>query len=250
MVSISAGDQIQPPWLQCTHLHAGDPGESECYQQGLATVVRGTPTYYANCPAGYTMARLDTAQPFDSTNTRYKNPVFYAVEASTLACCPSESVFGVSFNYTRRGTRDANPTTTVHDGVSRRVAKSPLPGCYASGLAGSPQEVSGGGNGVLTMGLYADDGGKYDGTTERVWDAATDTLYAHAAEVSYTVFHGTHTCFTNCREYFTYSYSNTQRPASSTSKAEAMPRGDVRAELTVVVVVVVTVVQVALGGLA
>ena len=266
-------DHTSPPWLQCTHTVAGDPdpAEAACHPRGPGTAVRGTPAYYTTCPVGYTVARAWTDQPFDATpalpsaswQTR-------AVDATGIACCPS-AVRGVSFAWATSDDHPLATATTVHDGVAYTVTRAALPGCFATGRAAvAPLDGR-----VVTLGLYSDAGGydpstrtpgrKYERTTEAVWDAERDVLFAYPAMVRFTVFHGPYTCFRGCEEYFTYSYHNTlgsgeAQPtgaleggeggaaSTSTGAAAAVTRGDVQAGLSVVVVVV-TVFHAVLGAL-
>ncbi|KAK3291608.1 uncharacterized protein B0H64DRAFT_409532 [Chaetomium fimeti] len=247
VVTTRPENQPHPPWLQCTHILAGEPNPSQtaCYPAGPAAAgPSGDSTFYTGCPVGYTQAGLATSKPFDA---RFGKPrANYAAEASTLGCCPS--LEGISFAYPSRtpGAGWPEPTTT-HDGVAYSVQRGPPPRCVATGV-GVQDALAGPAGRPVTLGLYADDGGRYEGTTEVDWDAASHTLYAHAVEVRYTVFHGTYTCFRNCGAYFTHSYNNTQRAASSTGAAAVVARGDVQAGLSVVVVVV-TVVHVVMGAL-
>ncbi|KAL2193561.1 hypothetical protein P885DRAFT_45227 [Corynascus similis CBS 632.67] len=257
-----------PPWLQCTYTVAGDPdiAEAACYQRGRSTVIDGEPTWYTTCPAGYTAFNSSIYRPFDRWARTYE------VEATLVSCCPS-AFRDVTFAYTRQLSKLWS--LTVHDGVTRTVSWGLLPYCSASRVG---DQLAGK---AVTMGLYNHAESfdyirklnrKYEGTsTEAVWNEAHDTLFAHAAHVMYTVFHGTHTCFESCDDYFTYSYHNTQRDSksattttaaadgggdggprstsvSSAGAAAAMAKGDVQAAGLSVVVVVVTVVHVAVGG--
>lgn len=275
-----------PPWLQCTHTVAGDPDVSHaaCYPGvfSSSTVVSGTPFYYSACPAGYTVAHSHFYKPFDLPSFASSKTQTFEVEASAYTCCPS--AFGdIDFTYTML----RQTSTTVHAGVTHTVNVYPLPWCVAS-------RVSQLGGETVTMSLYSDarvwdrrrQGQRY-GTTEAVWNVAGDTLFAHGPQVSWTVFHGTHTCFESCNDYFQYSYHNTdpnyvppttttttvdpsQTPrggssggalqfdavdsdstSTSTGAAVAAVGGDRKARLSaVVVIVVVTVVRVAIGEFA
>ncbi|KAK4148463.1 hypothetical protein C8A00DRAFT_19712 [Chaetomidium leptoderma] len=256
-----------PPWLQCTHTVAGNPdfAQGACYP-GPSTVVSGTPTYYTACPVGYTTANSTFYKPFNEAARTYE------VEASRVTCCPS--AFGdVTFTHTSPGWT----YTTIHDGTVHRVSSATLPPFCAASRVSQLKDKT------LTMGLYSNGaeegrpGRTYDGASEAVWDAAQNTMYAEAQTVSWTVFHGTHTCFewSDCNNYFTYSYGNTMGPgipvrspsttaasgtqegggdgpretsSPSTGAAAAVMRGDGRAGLSVVVVVV-TVMHVAIGVL-
>ncbi|GAB1315256.1 hypothetical protein MFIFM68171_05466 [Madurella fahalii] len=273
-----------PPWLQCTYTLAGDPDVSHtaCYPEvyGRPTVVSGTPFHYSACPAGYTVAHSHFYKPFDLPSYASSKTQTFEVEASAYTCCPS--AFGdIDFTYTM-----LHPTSkTVHGGATHTVNVYPLPWCVAS-------RVSQLGGVTVTMSLYSDarvwdrkrQGHRY-GTTEAMWDVAGDTLFAHGPQLSWTVFHGTHTCFESCDDYFRYSYHNTDpnyvpptttmstvdprqthvegsgggalqigtgslnsTSSSSAGAAAAIVGGDRKVGLSaVVVVVVVTVVRVAVG---
>ena len=250
---------------------AGDPDSTRaaCYP-GPSTVVSGTPTYYTACPVGYTTANSTLYRPYTSKTRTYE------VEASYIACCPS-AFGGIPFTYiSPRGTH-----TTVHDGTAYTVRSATIPPyCAASGVPQLKDKT-------VTLGLYSNGastwwpGKTYEGASTAVWDAAQDTLYAHPVSVTWTVFHGTYTCFdwNDCTDYFRYSYSNTMGPgivvatptttaaagtaqtpegggssptrtaseSQSTGAAAAVVRGDGRR--SVVVVVVVTVMHIAIGAL-
>ncbi|KAH6631778.1 hypothetical protein F5144DRAFT_491001 [Chaetomium tenue] len=267
-------DPHSPPWLQCTHTVAGDPDptRADCYPVGLSTVITGTPTYYTDCPAGYTTANSTEYFPWTVGNG---GPAYDGAKATWVTCCPSAFGGGrLSFTHTSPPWSH----TTVRDGTTHTVSSRTLPP-YCAAFGG------GRGDETLTLGLYSNGvdgrpGNTYDGASEATWDTAGGTLYAHAQTLAWTVFHGTHTCFdpAECREYFTYSYGNTMGPgvvvatptptptrdsegggggggeaasSSSTAGAAALVpmRGDGRAGLAGVVVVVVTVVvNVVLGA--
>jgi hypothetical protein len=244
-----------------------DPAETACHQRNVGTAVSGTPTYYTACPVGYTVASAWTDKPFDETSTLPSASwQTHAVDATRMVCCPS-AVQGVSFEWAMNGDPPLSTATTVHDGVTYTVTRDPLPECFATGRAMAPLDGR-----AVTLGLYSDASGyspsdkppgrKYEATTEAVWDAERDVLFAHPAMVRFTVFHGTYTCVAGCEDYFTYSYHNTlgsgeSQPtgaleggeggaaSTSTGAAAVVGRGDVQAGLSVLVVVV-TVVQVVL----
>lgn len=263
-------DPRTPPWLQCTHTVAGDPDptRADCYPVGLSTVVTGTPTYYTDCPAGYTTVNTTVYFPWTVANG---GPAYDKAKGTQLTCCPAP-FRGLTFEH-----RSPQWTySTVYDGTTHTVSSRTLPP-YCAAYGGN---MRGGDGEMLTLGLYSNGiegrpGSTYDGASEATWDGAWGTLYAHAHTLSWTVFHATHTCFepAECREYLTYSYGNTLGPgvvvatptptrdsegggseaasSSSTAAAAALVpvRGDGRAGLAGVVVVVVTVVvNVVLGA--
>ncbi|KAL2140124.1 hypothetical protein VTI28DRAFT_4239 [Corynascus sepedonium] len=267
-----------PPWLECTYTAAGDPDPTNpaCYPVSTATSTDGGPkTFYSACPAGYTPALSRTRKPFDlPLYADTKTKTFDAV-ATAHTCCPaafggdSDGNGAIPFTYSM-----VHTTKTVHNGDSHGVFVYALPWCVASRVSRLDGET-------VTLGLYSDarvwdrkvkrQGIEY-GTTTAVWDAAHDTLFAQAPQVSWTVFHGTYTCYEGCDDYFTYSYGNTDpnytpsptptvatrgvdgsgksdAPASTAAAPAAMGRGDVQGGMLSVVVVVVTVVHVAVGAL-
>jgi hypothetical protein len=259
-----------PPWLQCTYTAAGDPDPSDtsCYQGRTSTVISGTPTFYSACPAGYTKAWGTTSQPYDLPHYDGNKSTTYDVYATRNVCCPSVFGDGISFTATEIST-----TRTVYEGRSHNIRIYVVPGCVASSVSQYRDRT-------VTMGLYSDarvwdkkkrQGVEY-GSTTAVWDVAHDTLFANAQHLSWTVFHGTYTCYENCDDYFTYSYHNTDpnytpppttavtttaadadaaevATSTSTAAAAAMVKGDVQVGRLSVVVVIVTVVQVAIGAL-
>ncbi|KAK3905143.1 hypothetical protein C8A05DRAFT_31018 [Staphylotrichum tortipilum] len=263
---------VIPPWLSCTHTVAGNPEftPGPCYPGASTLNPDGIATYYTGCPAGYTLANSTTLKPFSLGGAAW------SVDATRLTCCPS-AFNSVSFTHMSPGWT----YRTVHDGTAYAVSSATLPPfCGASGANALPP-----GGTTLTMGLYSNPGpgapGKrYEGASTSVWGAG-DTLYAEAVTVMWTVFRGTHTCFewTDCQDYFTYSYDNTMgegivvvtptptktvvkptaggagapgatgtglEPSLSTGGAVAVLDGRGKA----VVMVVVTVVYVAVGALA
>ena len=267
-----------PPWLQCTNTMAGDPNvqQASCYA-GSSELVSGTKYFYSACPAGYTVAYSRFDKPFDLPSFASSKTQTFEVEATRYGCCPS------AFEDIKFALTDIPQTsTTVHDGFTYSLNLYPQPQCVASRISQLKDKT-------VTMGLFSDARiwdrkrqGATHGTTETVWDVAQDTLFAHAQGVGWTVFHGTHTCFEKCNEYFTYSYYNTdpnyvppsttsrntqevtteggseggasqtggESPASTSSSAgavAAMVRVDRQAGLSVVVVVV-TVIHVAIGA--
>jgi hypothetical protein len=265
-------DPTVPPWLQCTHTVAGDPNlaQTSCYP-GPSTVVSGTPTYYAGCPAGYTTASSTTYQPY----VRLNIGDFPGVVVTSIDCCPS-AFSAIAFTHMSPEWRYA----TIHDGTTHTVVlATDAPRCAASGiprLNNAPTQ---------TLKLYSNGdssrpGKTYDGASKDVWDTAHGIVYAQPHTAAWTVFHGTHTCFeaTGCAEYFTYSYSNTMGPgipvvagtstreaegegegeggggeggpaSSSSTGAAAVARRDGRMGVVGVVVVVTVVVNVVVGGL-
>ncbi|KAL2183016.1 hypothetical protein L209DRAFT_758395 [Thermothelomyces heterothallicus CBS 203.75] len=285
----------RPPWLDCTYTGAGEPNPSDtaCYPTDSFISSDGGPkTFYSACPVGYTPAHSHTDKPFDLPRYASSKTETFDVYATAQTCCPAAfggdsgggSSSAVPFTYSLLST-----TKTVHDGTSQAVFVYPLPWCVATGVSQLDGET-------VTLGLYSDSRvwdrrarararakrqGETYGSTTAVWDAARDTLFAQAPQVSWTVFHGTYTCYEGCDDYFTYSYSNTdpnytpvptealsQREddpvpeeegaaeVSTTSSIAAaapvagMGRGDVvQAGMLSMVVVVVTVVHVAVGAL-
>ncbi|EAQ89530.1 predicted protein [Chaetomium globosum CBS 148.51] len=251
-----------PPWLQCTYTAAGDPDPSDtaCYQPGPSTVVSGTPAFYSACPVGYTAASETTTRPYGLPDYDDKNSTPYDVYATSKACCPSAFGDRISFRHTEVAT-----TQTRGQNVFIYV----VPMCVASSVSQLRDHT-------VTMGLYSDarvwdkkkrQGAEY-GTTTAVWDVNHDLLYAHGQRVQWTVFHGTYTCYTNCNDYFTYSYHNTDpnytpptttttalasaeemKTSTSIGEAAAVVKGDGQAGRLSVVMVIVTVVQVVVGAL-
>ncbi|KAH6857121.1 hypothetical protein B0I37DRAFT_443685 [Chaetomium sp. MPI-CAGE-AT-0009] len=254
-------------WL-CTHTVAGEPDYARvaCYPDS-STVINNTPTYYTGCPVGYTTASATQYYPWIIGGQPDQR---YSVEAHEVRCCPS--AFGADHDITFTYTLPERTHTTIHDGTTHAVSREfRLPFCVASTAASQR------GDKTVTLGLYGKKDARpgapaktYDGHSEAVWEAGAEmTLYAEAVGLSWTVFHGTHTCFDfkDCSQYFTYSYNNTMGPgvvvatptptrdgegggggegeaASSSSTAGAVAvRGDGRAGLAgVTVVVVVTVI--------
>ncbi|KAK3328259.1 hypothetical protein B0T19DRAFT_185954 [Cercophora scortea] len=228
-----------PDWLECTMTVAGDPNQqnTDCYGH------YGTPppspdsttTYYSGCPAGYTAAGSSITKPFDTTWAGYSYET-YDIAATSFTCCPD------NYYFTNGGIIGSPYSVTTHNGASYTVTYYPLPSCTAeriTRLAGQ----------AVTMSQYWDnrvmdkrdvpvlaerqgawEGTTLDGVVTKTWDLARDTLYAKEQYYQYTVFHGTHTCYENCEQYFSSSYSITgpyiPGPSSTTTEASATSQSE------------------------
>ncbi|KAK3366191.1 hypothetical protein B0T24DRAFT_583425 [Lasiosphaeria ovina] len=231
LTGVDASVDYHPPWLLCTITVAGDPVAYNvgCYPQRSAVP-------YSGCPVGHTVAKSGTWRPFDTVvyNDYVGTTSSFDVVGSGFTCCPAFAPTAPSdkqaaFTYYS----DIHLFTTTHNNQAYSVYMVyPMPFCAASSL---DRQLGGS---TVTLGLYVDtqvwDKRRRDdetsivtagtstyhsssptSTTVVVWDGAHDTVFAHSAQFSYTVFHGTYTCFENCDNYFTYSYYNTDPNAPS-----------------------------------
>ncbi|KAM7187776.1 hypothetical protein V8F20_010833 [Naviculisporaceae sp. PSN 640] len=233
----------------CTYTRAGNPQENkpECGNRwGGPGNVEGI---IGSCPVGFTSAGVDPMygfKPFDRTSwgPTPTTEVFDAT-ASAIICCPSVS--GLQFKARTTGNVYI-PSTTFHNGVLFTM-DVPVPHCYAHPATALDGKT-------VTMGVYHDSrvfdrkvkrdeeklavkrqesidfadwpwetpgwGGWGDmgKTTTAVFNAQRDTIWADEVRYHYTVFHGTHTCYENCHDYFTNSYYNTDPNFAPTTTPE------------------------------
>ncbi|KAH6630559.1 hypothetical protein B0J18DRAFT_105110 [Chaetomium sp. MPI-SDFR-AT-0129] len=238
-----------PPWIQCTYTELGAPNPSDpaCYQQSTATTVDNTKAYYSDCPAGYTPAATNLYKPFDLPLYESVKTETFDVVVTAYTCCPQAasvvddagSAHPIPFT-----TTDYDGFKTVHDGQTHSVFMYVVPRCVATHISALDHKT-------VTLGLYSD-GRVWDkrdvspattapaaagkrqlnppseplGTTQAVWDAEHDLLFANVQQVSWTVFHGTYTCYEGCDDYFTYSYHNTDpnyTPSTTTTTSATTP---------------------------
>lgn len=243
--------QGNPPWIQCTYTELGAPNpyDPACYQQSTATVVDNTKAFYSACPAGYTPAATYLYKPFDLPSFQGSKTETFDVVITAHQCCPGAASVvddaGATHPITFT-TTDYTGFHTVHGGRTRDVFMYVVPVCVATHISALDDHT-------VTLGLYSDVRvwdkrdvvaphpattassaagllGKRQlnpppttyGTTQAVWDAEHDLLFANAQQVSWTVFHGTYTCYEGCDDYFTYSYYNTDpnyTPSTTTTSA-------------------------------
>ncbi|KAJ8129367.1 hypothetical protein O1611_g4262 [Lasiodiplodia mahajangana] len=194
-----------PNWLTCTisdfgapswydpSCHIPGPTEAPYYQDAPKITVDGVVSYYAGCPVGYSTART-TANPgyfaLDYTD------VHFDATAYNIQCCPTQYDFQI---YTEEpDTRKM--TSTIHNGVTYPLFIYPLPACAATSI----QQLSGK---EIPVQTWSNDMA-WDKRKRQVqtipWDYEHGTMFAHQQQYDYTVFHGTHTCFEYCSDWFTY----------------------------------------------
>jgi hypothetical protein len=159
------------------------------------------------------------------TTTSYSTTTFDAVDL-VYACCPD----GADFKYFDMNDGTYVTKTTHPDGEDVYVSIYVPPRCVATHVEDLvDQEVA------LTM-FYnpsipdkrkrqeekdMENRSPIIGTTTRKWDIDRDIIFAEPATYAYTVFHGTYTCFESCREYFSYSYNNTDPNYTPTPSSES-----------------------------
>ncbi|KAI0855511.1 hypothetical protein F4860DRAFT_496062 [Xylaria cubensis] len=182
-----------PDWLTCQLTQFGPPenGPASCYVPYSAqTVVDAETSFYSGCPSGYTGALTLSNSRSDGLETDFD-----------IFCCPTQYNFNVD-NYF---TGDYMKFTTERDGVSYD-AGYPLPGCATSRIS----ELSGKDIAVQTQ------FNTYEWEKRQVanvpWDYLHGTMYAEVQSYSYTVFHGTHTCYQDCSGWYDYYFSGSSEP--------------------------------------
>ena len=217
----------------CTYTRAGNPDENNENCNGNRWNWNA-PGPVGGCPVGYTSAGTSSmghlSKPFDKTLHDQDTTLRYDVTATAVGCCPS--VEGLDFKYRTDG-RIYSDVHTRLNGVDWKM-EVPVPFCYAHPAT----QLDGH---EVTMGVYHDgrvydkkkkrqdftspgyyfthSWGDQDETTTAVFDAGRDTVWAEDYSYAYTVFHGTHTCYENCREYFSSSYGNTDPNNTPTTAA-------------------------------
>ncbi|KAI0118718.1 hypothetical protein GGR51DRAFT_497386 [Nemania sp. FL0031] len=194
-IALGQGQQSysSPDWLTCQVTQFGPPqnGPSSCFLPWEAgTAVNEVTTYFSGCPSGYSAAAT-TAYSYSLEDERQE--IAY--------CCPTQYPFVVN-------NVDAIDTTTERDGVTWSIVY-PLPRCAASYV----DELSGKQLAVQTA--YNTYGWEKRQVANVQWDYLYDTLYAEMIYQSYTVFHGTHTCyeFVNCFSWHSYYFSGGPMPS-------------------------------------
>jgi len=258
------GNDVRPwpstlsPRPGCTYTRAGNPAadNNACNPNWWTTDTvgaDGATLRYGECPAGYTTAGVYfTYKPFDSTsyglNRGDPSTAFqYDVTHTRVGCCPE--VDGLEFKFRDFGNVYTS-STTFYEGYHWEM-EVPIPFCYAHPVTALDGKE-------VTMRLY-NDGRTFDRrrrglkrqadsevnsddpwgfgtriwgetgeTTTAVFDADVDTIWAEDIGFDYTVFHGTHTCFENCGQYFEESYhiTNPNPPATTESSDAAEPTDD------------------------
>lgn len=96
--------------------------------------------------------------------------------------------------------------TTERDGASYNVVYG-LPFCAASSIS----ELSGSEIAVQT--LVSTQGWEKRQIANVLWDYQRDTMYAGWQAYSYTIFHGTHTCYQDCSGWHDYYFSGGVEPS-------------------------------------
>ncbi|KAI0429709.1 hypothetical protein F5Y09DRAFT_309453 [Xylaria sp. FL1042] len=182
-----------PDWLTCQLTQFGPPenGPASCFEPYSAqTVVNEVTSYYSGCPSGYTGASTLTLSRSDGLETNYD-----------IYCCPTQYNFNIDDLFTG-GYREF---TTERDGISYDVGY-PLPGCatsYIDALSGKEIAVQ------TDFNTYAWEKRQVENVP---WDYLYGTMYAEVAFFSYTVFHGTHTCYQDCYGWHDYYFSGSSEP--------------------------------------
>jgi len=199
---------------------AGDPDVAtnfDCYYEpGTATRGRdGSRTYWTGCPVGFTPAATASKKKFDVTeDPRTGSTVSYVagpfdVVWRVVACCPSISGLDFKFEigdnlYSNTFGRLLDPPQTVN--THKTVFSIGLPHCVARQVTALSEPVT-----MTVWDPAHREGGAFALTTIADWGAADGegVIYAQNIAYAHVVFHGTHTCYDRCDDYFTSSYYNT-----------------------------------------
>ena len=202
---------IDPPWMTCTAVQAGEPPDrsnTACYNNRVAGQASA-------CPVGYSAASSLTWAPF-SRGGATTTTAAADVVAAVVYCCPSAGVeqdgMGIDFWYSGDG---ASPDiTTEHDGVTYTGNMYLMPLCRAtrvSALSGS----------TVTLTPYSDTQGwerrrRQEATlVTEMWDYTANVIYAEAESFTRTVFADGHTCYGNCTDYWLRWYTSPERLANA-----------------------------------
>ncbi|KAI1756859.1 hypothetical protein F4782DRAFT_484384 [Xylaria castorea] len=184
-----------PDWLTCQLTQFGPPqnGPASCYVPYSAqTVVDAETRFYSGCPSGYAGASTLSISRADRLETYFD-----------VFCCPTQYNFNADDYFTGGG--GYMEFTTERDGVSYSVGY-PLPGCATSHIS----ELSGSEIAVQTQ--FNTHGWEKRQIANVPWDYLYGTMYAEIQSYSYTVFHGTHTCYQDCSGWHNYYFSGSVEP--------------------------------------
>ncbi|KAH9884442.1 hypothetical protein F4778DRAFT_559499 [Xylariomycetidae sp. FL2044] len=200
-----------PDWLTCTVANFGAPewNDPSCaVPYPPQTTVDGEVRYYADCPAGYTVARSSSYPGWYS----WEHEGEFDITAYDFGCCPTQYNFEI-------GTETIDPkqhTSTEHDGRVYSLFIFPFPGCSATSVS----ELSGSAIAMeTTSNTMAWD--KREAAVTKTWDYEDGTLYAHREYFTYTVYQGTHTCYESCSTWFSYYYPDGVAPLTVTAPVES-----------------------------
>ncbi|KAI1743246.1 hypothetical protein F4680DRAFT_409613 [Xylaria scruposa] len=209
------GPYSSPDWLTCQLTQFGPPenGPASCYVPYSAqTVVDAETRFHSGCPSGYSGASTHSYSRSDGLATNIY-----------VFCCPTQYNFNVK-NYLTGGYMKF---TTERDGVSYDVGY-PLPGCATSYIS----ELSGKDIAVQTkLNTY---GWEKRQIANVPWDYLHGTMYAEMQDYSYTVFHGTHTCYQDCFDWHNYYFSGSSQPPFTVIETDPVttPEGPTTTALT------------------
>ncbi|KAJ4351468.1 uncharacterized protein N0V89_006811 [Didymosphaeria variabile] len=155
-----------------------------------------------------------------TTAVEYKDIV-----AHSAVCCPDNTLGGFHYNFWEtKSDYVSYIKTTDPQGHSARVSLYVPPRCVAASVCAIPPTVTL--DVVFNSEIVAKKHRRQDesvdpispvGIVTRPWDASNNVLFANEVQYSYTVFHGTYTCFEDCYNYASYSYHNTDPNSSASS---------------------------------
>lgn len=227
--------EINPPWLACTAVQAGDPPDRfnrDCHHDGVRATIGddGISTYFSACPVGYTAASSVVLPAFyrTFTTTASGTETTTRVEASDVLhsmvyCCPSAS----GFHYEHVDVEDSS-FTTVHDSTTYSGAPYLMPRCRATRVAALSGQT-------VTLTPYSDTmawerrrqaetAGQQELITE-VWDN-DKKVYAGYEFYAVTVFADGHSCYSNCSDYWLNYYTSPESlPTTETSATPTITDG-------------------------
>ncbi|KAI1169729.1 hypothetical protein F4777DRAFT_572107 [Nemania sp. FL0916] len=216
-----------PDWLTCTLKNFGPVREivESCsipfrtieHRSGTdntiapQVTVDGVVSYYSGCPAGFT--------PFTTHSSPAWNTSAYSghfdATGYIVNCCPTLYPF--------EDTDKIIPYTiyehTTHDGTAYSLYYFQFPSCAATSI----QVLSGK---TLSYQTSSNPYRKRQVVDTELWDFEHGTLFAQDQAYEYTIFQGTHTCYENCDQWFTYYYPDgvgTPGPAWTTPTVVVTP---------------------------
>jgi hypothetical protein len=214
--------QINPPWMDCTAIQAGEPPDKfnrDCYNDAVSARVGpdGIASLISNCPMGYTGATSYTYPPFyrpvSDSGTRTTRTEAADVVVTQVYCCPSIS--GMSFRY---NVGEAPSTATVVDGTTWSGDLYLMPRCQATRVQALQGQT-------VTLTPYSDtmawerrrqaETDSPSGLITEVWNDA-NTVYAAYDYYDVTVFADGYSCFGNCTDYWLNSYTSPESSVVST----------------------------------
>ncbi|OAG09396.1 uncharacterized protein CC84DRAFT_436119 [Paraphaeosphaeria sporulosa] len=244
--------QPLPPWAECALTLAGDPHgmfyqNPDCYPSNLSAD-DGTHVFISECPVGYTTVWESQGRDYlyDTSTITQGGTTTTSVEyrdivAHSAVCCPDNALGGFHYNWDSEPDYIDYIQTTDPDGNPKSVSLYVPPRCVATSVCAVPATVT---MDVVFNDFVSDKKRRRQdvlprdiipvGVVTRPWDVEKNVVFAHSVDFSYTVFHGTYTCFENCYDYASSSYHNTDpnSPPSSVGPDRLQTTTNIKPEQT------------------